>query len=277
MRLDGGHAGIHRRHDPVRLREAAENSLNIPAVQTLKFTDMGTQSAAPALFLVPLPAHAWNWLLLSWAIHALYLLALIRSFEQSDMTVAYPIARGLAPMLAAAAAVTLFHEPITRYVAVGIGLVTCGVLLIGVSHTLKRRALVWAALTGACIAGYTVVDAQGVRAAPTSASYIVWTFLMMGGGMAGIFALWRGRAFFASAAAQWKPGLAAGTLSIVSYGCALLAFRLGTTPRLAGLRETSILFGTAIAVIFLGERLTPLRYAGVIAIAVGAIALLAGG
>jgi len=48
-----------------------------------------------------------------------------------------------------------------------------------------------------------------------------------------------------------EPGLIAGLLSIVSYGCAMLAFRYGATPRLAALRETSILFGVAIGVVFL--------------------------
>ena len=135
----------------------------------------------------------------------------------------------------------------------------------------------WAALTGTCIAGYTVIDAQGVRAAPTAASYVVWTFILLGGGIGAFFALWRGRAFIATVADQWRPGLAAGALSIVSYGFAQLAFRLGTTPRLAALRETSILFGTAIAVIFLHERLTRFRWAGVIIIALGAMTLIGGG
>jgi drug/metabolite transporter (DMT)-like permease len=230
---------------------------------------------APAAFLVPLPANAWNWLIASAAIHGLYLISLIKSFEQSDMTVAYPIARGIAPMLAAAGAVVIFHEPISVYVVLGIVAIAGGVMLIGVSHKMERSALLWALLTGACIASYTVVDAQGVRAAPTALSYIVWTFLLLGGGLGTFFAIWRGRAFFSTAAGQWKPGLIAGALSIVTYGFALLAFRLGATPRLAALRETSILFGTAIAVIFLKERLTKLRFAGVLAIALGAVALIA--
>jgi drug/metabolite transporter (DMT)-like permease len=232
---------------------------------------------APVVFFVPLPANAWHWLLLSWLVHLLYLVALIKSFEQSDMTVAYPIARGLAPMLAAAGAVALFHEPISLFVSLGIVAIAGGVMLIGVSHALNRRALAWASLTGCCIAAYTVIDAQGVRAAPTAAGYIVWMFILMGGGIGGFFAILRGKSFFASAAGQWRAGLVAGTLSIVSYGVALLALRLGATPRLAALRETSILFGTLIAVIFLGERLTRLRFAGVVAIALGAMTLLAGG
>jgi drug/metabolite transporter (DMT)-like permease len=232
---------------------------------------------APAAFVVPLPTNAWIWLTISGLVHLLYLLALIKSFEQSDMTVAYPIARGLAPMLAATGAVAIFHEPISVFVGLGIVSITVGVMFIGVSHPLNRRALLWAALTGTCIAGYTVIDAQGVRAAPTAASYIVWLFILLGGGIGGFFAILRGKSFFVSAAGQWRPGLAAGALSIVSYGFALLALRLGATPRLAALRETSILFGTIIAVIFLRERLTRLRYAGVIAIAIGAMTLLAGG
>ncbi|HEY0802683.1 MAG TPA: DMT family transporter [Steroidobacteraceae bacterium] len=230
---------------------------------------------APAAFLVPLPTNAWTWLMASAVVHGLYLFALIRSFEQSDMTVAYPIARGLAPMLAAAGAVAFFREPISLYVAVGIICIAFGVMFIGVSHKMKRSALLWAMMTGTCIACYTVIDAQGVRAAPTALSYIVWTFLFLGGALGTFFAVWRGKAFFVSAAGQWKPGLIAGALSIITYGFALLAFRLGATPRLAALRETSILFGTAIAVVFLKERLTKLRLGGVLAIAAGATVLIA--
>lgn len=232
---------------------------------------------APAAVMLPLPTHAWGWLAGSWAVHLLYLFTLIKSFEESELTVAYPIARGVAPVLAASAAVAFFHEPITPLVALGIGTIAMGVLCIGISHTMSRKGLLWAVITGACIAAYTVIDAQGVRAAPTAWSYIVWVFISLGGGIGVIFALWRGRAFLLAAATQWKPGLAAGALSILTYGLALWAFRLGATPRLAALRETSILFATAIAVIFLKERLTRLRKIGVAAIALGAMALVASG
>jgi drug/metabolite transporter (DMT)-like permease len=232
---------------------------------------------APAAFLLPLPTQAWGWLAASGVVHLIYLFTLIKSFELADMTVAYPIARGIAPVLAATVVVAFFHEPITAPVALGIVLVAVGVAFIGVSHTLNRRALLWALMTGACIAGYTVIDAQGVRAAPTAASYIVWIFIVLGGGIGALFALWRGRDFLVAAAEQWRPGLAAGALSIVTYGLALLAFRLGATPRLAALRETSILFATAIAVVFLKERMTRPRKLGVAAIALGAMTLVASG
>jgi len=229
----------------------------------------------PAAFFVPLPHGAWGWLAASWAVHLVYLICLIKAFEAADMSVSYPIARGVAPALAAVVAVAVFGEPISVAVTVGIALVCVGVITVGLGRHVSRRALIWSAATGVCIAVYTVIDAQGVRAAPVAASYIVWIFLCLGGGVGLLFALWRGPVFVAAAREQWRPGLAAGAMSIVTYGLALSAYRLADIPRLAALRETSILFATAIAVFVLKERITAARLAGVASIAAGAAALLA--
>jgi drug/metabolite transporter (DMT)-like permease len=229
----------------------------------------------PAAFFVPLPTGAWGWLAASWATHLFYLYCLIRAFEAADMSVVYPIARGVAPALASAVATTVFHEPITAPVAAGIGLVSIGVMTVGAGRHVPRNAIGWASATGVSIALYTVIDAQGVRAAPSAASYIVWTYLSLGGGIALVFALWRGPAFLVNARSEWKAGLVAGALSIVTYGLALAAYRIGGTPRLAALREISILVGVVIAVVFLKERMTRGRVIGVGAIAAGAATLLA--
>ncbi|WJY18340.1 hypothetical protein QQS45_12045 [Alteriqipengyuania flavescens] len=42
---------------------------------------------------------------------------------------------------------------------------------------------------------YTVLDAGGVRAAPTTMSYIAWAFFVLGFGIGAVFGAWRGRAF----------------------------------------------------------------------------------
>jgi drug/metabolite transporter (DMT)-like permease len=229
----------------------------------------------PFAFLLPPPTGAWMWLALSASIHLVYLIALVKAFEHGDMGVAYPIARGVAPALAAAVAVGAFHEPVTVWTAIGVSAVSLGVLTVGLGRAVQRRTIAWAGLTGVSIALYTVVDAQGVRAAPSAWSYIVWVFLALGGGIGVLFALWRGPRFIAAARAEWRPGLIAGALSIVTYGPALWALRLGATPRLAALRETSILFGLIIATVFLREKLTASRVAGVGVIAAGAVVLLA--
>ena len=232
---------------------------------------------APVVLLVPPPTGARGWIAATWATHLVYLVALIKAFEGADMMVAYPIFRGIAPSLAAMVAVTVFHEPISWPVAVGVALVSSGVIATAAGRHMSRRSLGWSVLTGCTIALYTVIDAQGVRAAPSAISYIAWVFLSLGGGIGVMFALWRGPAFLASARAEWKAGLAAGSLSIVTYGLALWAFRLAATPRLAALREVSILFGVAIAIIFLKERPTPGRLLGIATIGAGAVVLLVSG
>ncbi len=232
---------------------------------------------APVVLVVPPPTGAWGWIAATWATHLVYLVALIKAFEGADMMVAYPIFRGIAPSLAAMVAVGIFHEPITWPVGVGVALVSTGVIGTAAGRHMSQRSLAWSVLTGCTIALYTVIDAQGVRAAPSAISYIAWVFLSLGGGIGMLFAILRGPAFLASARAEWKAGLAAGGLSIVTYGLALWAFRLGATPRLAAVREVSILFGVAIAIVFLRERPTPGRLLGIAGIAAGAVILLNSG
>ena len=228
----------------------------------------------PAALFLPMPHGAWGWLATSAVVHLVYLVCLIKAFESADMSVAYPIARGAAPALAAAGAVAFFNEPIDVWIACGIALVSGGVLLVGLGRSVSRSAIAWATATGVTIAIYTVVDAQGVRAAPSAQSYIAWIFLMLGGGIGVAFAVWRGPRFMLAARSEWRAGLFAGAMSIVTYGLALWAYRLGDTPRLAALRETSIVFATLIAVFVLKERVTAARYAGIGVIALGAALLL---
>jgi drug/metabolite transporter (DMT)-like permease len=182
--------------------------------------------------------------------------------------------RGSAPVIAAAAAVLWLRDPITVPVGLGAVLVSLGTLAVAWWNPPSKRALAWALATGVTIAAYTVIDAKGARAAPSAISYIVWVFLLLGFGIGGLFAAWRGPRFLLEARNQWKPGLIAGALSLVTYGLALWAYRLGDVPRLAALRESSILFGVAIAFFFLKEKIGKARLIGASLIAAGAAVLL---
>jgi drug/metabolite transporter (DMT)-like permease len=228
----------------------------------------------PLAFLVPLPHGAWGWLLASFAIHLLYLICVIKAFEGADMSAIYPVMRGTAPVLAALGSVLWLGDPINPIVAIGIGLVSAGTVLVAWWNAPSKQALLWALATGATIAAYTVIDAKGVRAAPSAISYVVWVFLLLGFGIGSIFAVWRGPRFIVAARSEWKPGLIAGALSVVTYGLALWAYRLGDVPRLAALRETSILFGVLIAWIFLKEKVGKPRLAGAGLITAGAAILI---
>lgn len=229
----------------------------------------------PLAFVVPFPSAALPWLVGSFAVHLIYLICLVNAFESADMSAVYPIMRGSAPVIAAVAAVVWLRDPISLSVGVGTMLVSLGTLAVAWWNPPSRKALVWALATGLMIAAYTVIDARGVRAAPSALSYMVWVFLLLGFGIGTLFALWRGPRFIGEARGQWKPGLIAGALSLVTYGLALWAYRLGDVPRLAALRESSILFGVAIAWLVLKERVGKARFLGAGLIAAGSAVLLA--
>ena len=229
----------------------------------------------PLVAIAPLPHGAWGWLAASAAIHLVYLYALVRAFESADFSAAYPVARGTAPALTAAITVGLLGEAARPLELVGIAAISCGVLAMSLGKHISREALGWSLLTGVCIAGYTVVDANGVRAAPSALSYIAWTFLLLGVSISALFAWLSGPGLVATVKDQWKPGVIAGLLSIATYGCALYAYRLGATAPLAALRETSILFATLIALVWLKEKVTLVRGAAAIGIAAGAVLILA--
>ena len=228
----------------------------------------------PATLLVPLPAGAWGWLGLSAAIHCLYLYAVVRAFETSDFSAAYPVMRGVAPMLTATLAILVFGEHVSTREIVGIALIGGAVAMLVIGRHLGRAGLGWALLTAAMIGCYTMADAHGVRAAPRSVSYIVWSFVLSGGAIVTMFGLASRGRIFVAALGQWKAGVTAGALSIVTYGLALNAFALGAIAPLAALRETGMVTALAIAIFFLGERVTLMRALSVLGILGGAALIL---
>jgi len=228
----------------------------------------------PAVLFVPLPHGAWGWLAGSLAVHAVYFLALVRAFEVSDMSASYPVMRGTAPVFAALGGVLILGDAITLPVAAGMGLVVTGIMLSAIGRSLTRSALGYSLLTGLTVACYTVLDAGGVRHAPTRLSYIAWAFLVLGGVIGSAFGAWRGRLFVDYARRNWRSCMLAGALGVVSYGLALTAYSIGDLPRLASLRESSILFALVIAVVFLGEKPDRLKLLGGTLIFGGVVTLL---
>ncbi|HTQ13641.1 MAG TPA: DMT family transporter [Rhizomicrobium sp.] len=230
---------------------------------------------APALFFVPLPGGPVIWLLCGTAlVHAVYELFLVLSYESADFSAVYPVARGTGPLFTALGAVLFLREHPSPLVFLGIAVVCAGVIAIGVSHRASiGRGLVFALATGLTIGAYTLIDASGVRAAADPFTYVLWFFVAHGFCVLVTAPGIRGRAVVIEARRQWRLGLLLGALSITTYGSAMLAYRFGATARLAALRETSVLFGTALAMHFLGEKMTPQRWAAAGAIVAGAAML----
>lgn len=229
----------------------------------------------PALAFVPLPTGAWGYFAGTAVAHAIYLYALIRAYQVADLSAAYPVLRGTAPLITAIVTLGLLGDQISTADIVGIALIGGSMFALVLGRHLGRAGLGWSLLTGVSIAGYTVIDALGVRAAPTPFSYIAWVFVIMGAFTVTMFSIVSKGAMFAAARHQWRPGVIAGALSIVTYGMALYAMSIGPTAPLAALRETGMVTALVIAIVFLKERVTASRSVAVLGILGGAALILA--
>lgn len=235
---------------------------------------------APALFFLPLPHGRAIYLLIGTGIvHAVYEFLLVRSYESAAFSSVYPVARGTGPLFTALGAIIALGEHPAPVTLIGILVVCGGVIAIGLTHRTSEGAakgLAFALGTGLTIGIYTVIDASGVRSVGNPFTYVLWFFVAHGLSVVCTAPGIRGRTVVIEARRQWRLGVLLGALSIATYGSAMLAYRFGATAQLAALRETSVLFGTALAASFLGERMSARRWAAALTIAAGAILLQVG-
>ncbi|HYL89852.1 MAG TPA: EamA family transporter, partial [Burkholderiales bacterium] len=113
----------------------------------------------------------------------------------------------------------------------------------------------------------------GARLSGEPASYTLWFFVANGVVIALYGWLRRGRAVNTYFAATWKKALVGGSCAVASYGIALWAMTRAPIAIVAVLRETSVIFGAAIAALVLKEKFTRRRLAATGAVMVGLVAL----
>ena len=134
---------------------------------------VGALVGAPAaVFFWDFHAAVWPFLLATSVLELTYFALLAYAYTRSELSVVYPLARGLAPVLVLAAAVT-FTGAGTNARQIG------GVLLVGAGILLVRgfrggRGTLLAVVIACAIATYTIVDKHGV----THASPVAYLELM---------------------------------------------------------------------------------------------------
>ncbi|TPE51499.1 EamA family transporter [Amaricoccus solimangrovi] len=235
--------------------------------------------ALPFALVLPAPAPAsWPFLAASTLAQLLYFVLVATAYRAADMSLVYPLMRGGAPALVALAGALALGERIGPAGWLGVALVSLGVLAIagaGRAHATGRGVAI--ALGNACvIATYTLIDGAGVRRSGAPVSYALWLFLANAAPFLAWALLRRGPELRAYLRAHARLGLVGGAGNLGSYGLALWAMTGAPVAVVAALRETSILFGLAIAALFLGERIGPVRLAAAALILAGAITLRLG-
>jgi drug/metabolite transporter (DMT)-like permease len=249
----------------------------LPATVLVVFGGAIVSALLLPFFRAPSPA-SWPFIAASSMSQCAYYLLLIEAYRSGDMSHAYPLMRGSAPLLVALINGPLTGESLKPAQWLAMLLICGGVLAMGLagrSHGggAHRRSTVFALLTACVIALYTLIDGAGVRRSGAPAAYTMWIFLLTGA----LVTAWtaRGRVHELAAAARTRPLLlpVGGVSTVGAYGIALWAMTLAPVAAIAALRETSILFATAIAALFLRERIGRGRLLAVGLIACGAVAM----
>jgi drug/metabolite transporter (DMT)-like permease len=236
----------------------------------------GLAIAAPLVLWVGLPpAYLWPWLVAAAVTHAIYQAVLSLSYSVSDFSVAYPIARGCAPILTAVMGVLLLGDALGVWLVAAIATVSFGIILLAAGNRVSRTGLLLAIATGVLTTAYSVIDARGMRLAPEMLIFIAWFFVLDALAMPLLFvALRRGDAP-AAFKADWQPGLSAAVMAPVSFVPALYAFALAPVGAVAAIREASVLVGMLVAGRLLGEKVDARRLVGAALITAGIVGIVA--
>ena len=239
----------------------------------LLFTVAGTIGLISTLFAPPMKASAALWICVTAALHLPYVYYLARAYELGELSHVYTIARGLPPlMIAGLAAVTVGEIP-PPLAVFGIGLISIGILTVGLSPGAHRQGTLIAGLVAVTIAFYSVSDGIGVRLSGSAIAYNGWVFFAVGlTTMAMALILRRGQVV-AYARENWRRAIIGGVLSFISYGLVLWAMTFASIAGVSAFRETSVVFAATIGVLFFNEAAGPRRLVGAAIVALGAVVL----
>jgi drug/metabolite transporter (DMT)-like permease len=201
------------------------------------------------------------------ALELAYVGLLAAAYRRFELSVVYPVARGLAPVLALVLTVLVTLSSPSAGEVVGVLAVAAGVLLVRGGFRGSIGGLGFGAVIAAAIAGYTVVDRYGIHHA-NAAPYL----MLVMAGPAVVYSLGIGPARVRRAVSP--STVLVGAASAGAYLLVLLALRLASAPAVAAVRETSVVIATALAALVLRERVSRTRLAGAVLVAAG-VALLA--
>ena len=249
--------------------------------RTITFGLVSAGHTIPAIIMlpfVPLPDPVLlPYIAASTIIHWGYYYFLNTGYRFGDLSLVYPVARGVAPLLVAVPAFIWLGESLPAMAWAGMICISAGILILGMRRAGKSPplpALIMALLTGGTIALYSLVDGVGVRLADQALTYIIWLFVAEGFVILYIFLPHMER-LRAQTGRQIMIGLAGGILSALAYALALYAKSKAPLGMVSTLRETSVIFAAMIGLIWFGEG--PVRprliAAGMVAIGIVMLAL----
>jgi drug/metabolite transporter (DMT)-like permease len=220
---------------------------------------------------------AWPYLATSVILHIAYNITLLNSYRLGDLSRAYPLARGLAPLLVTGGAALVAGESLGALQLVGVAVVAGGLMSLvwlgGATRANDRRSLALAGVTGVLIAAYSLSDGLGVRHAHDTVGYAGVLFFFESSVLVIGLAAWRHRILPARPSREWVLGVVGGVLLVATYAAVLWAQTRLALGVVSALRETSVVAGALFGAVILKEGSAGRRVVAAAAVCAG-VALL---
>ncbi|NNE85890.1 MAG: EamA family transporter [Alphaproteobacteria bacterium] len=239
--------------------------------------------AVIAIPFLPLPQpHHWPWIIGSGLLHLTYFTLLIVAYGHGDFGRVYPIARGTAPLLVFAAAGPLLGESLSLTSAIAVAVIAVGVMSLAWERGLLAgghgKAVFYAVLTGIAIAGYSLVDAAGIRAmsadiVTATFVYLAWIMIVACVPFIAVVGYMRWGQIGTYLRHNGGRGAGGAAFALASYALILWAYSQAPAAPVAAVRETGVIFAALIATLVLGEKFGARRVPAALLVAAGAAGL----
>jgi drug/metabolite transporter (DMT)-like permease len=241
-------------------------------IKVLCITQLVLSVCLAPFVAVPAP-ESWPYLVASPVLAVGYFVLLSRAYHVGDLSLVYPLARGVAPLIVAVISVSVLGEHLNRASQIAILFIGLGItslaLTRGAAGLRDPRPALLALGTGGLIAGYTILDGLGVRAAGSVHGFMVWVQIITTVlTIACVHWLQHGRRAPITRRSR-NAGVATGVISYISSWLILWAYTLAPLAMVSALRETGIVFAVIIGVVFLKERLNLARLASIATTLIG--------
>ena len=251
------------------VKSAGDRTLTMVAIRTV-----GMMLGLVALPFVDWPApESWKWLAVTAVVMFAYYALLVRSYGVGDMSVVYPLARGLAPVLTTIAAFLVIGEALSTSQVAAVAMISLGIMALSFGAGVSRQAVGFALATGVSVATYSFFAGLGVRTAGTVLGFQACLEIVTGFGMLCYGVVVRRADLVIYARRHGAVGLFAGAVSVAGFLAYLVAAKSLPLGPVSALRETSVIFGAVLGTLVLKEGFGPRRIAAAVLVTVGIVLL----
>ena len=217
----------------------------------------------PIIFFVPFPQGiTWFYITCSFLLHSLYFILLGSMYDRKDLTFIYPVARGCAPIFVTILSFIFLKDIIPFFGLVGILIICVALLLISFSNFNTKvdfKTIGISIFIAFLISIYTFSDGAGVRSVDNSLSFIVWNFFLGGWISIGYVYLTKRDDLFSLKIKDLILILSATIVSFTAYAIIIWSMKYEPFGIVASMRESSIIFAPLLGLIFLKEKISPIR------------------